>query len=89
MELRLLEFAARVLDPRRARTRLKQAAALLALTVTVWVRAVRRTDAARVALERSHERRAAQAQERLAAREATVRARASVAAVEAKDEAQR
>ncbi|MCW2955605.1 MAG: hypothetical protein JWO69_474, partial [Thermoleophilia bacterium] len=41
MDLRLLMFAARVLDPRRWRARLLQLTGAVAALAYVWVRAVR------------------------------------------------
>lgn len=44
MELRLLELAIRILDPRRWRTRLAQAGGLVAALLWIWYRAVDHAD---------------------------------------------
>lgn len=65
MELRLLEFAFRLLDPRKFRTRLKQLGAFFGFGMFVWIRSVFLTDRARAERKRQQARRQLRIKEHL------------------------
>lgn len=69
MELRLLEIAFRVLDPRRWRQRLRQLFGALGVLAWVWFRAVNRAEVVRAVADARHFDRDARIQEENAERE--------------------
>lgn len=58
MELRLLLIAARILDPRLWRRRLRQLASGLGVLGWIWFRAVNRAEVVRAVADVSHDMRA-------------------------------
>lgn len=57
MELRLVELAFRLLDPRRWRQRLAQLGGLLAAVTWIWFRAVNRAEVVRAVADVRHDER--------------------------------
>ena len=69
MELRLIELAMRVLDPRRWRLRLVQLGCGAVAALWIWVRAVQSSDEVRMVRDARRRTRDASIAERLAERE--------------------